>query len=65
MPELTPYKPKGELESIRIHLQQPGLGITLDGHASNISIYGIQNLVFHHVEYVYFQLIQLKLLLKT
>lgn len=54
IPKLTPYKPTGALDSFKIYLGQSGLGITLDGYASNISIYGIKNLVFQHIEYVHF-----------
>lgn len=51
MPKLTPYIPTKSHESMKMHAQsESSLGITFDGHASNISVHGINTLVFRNIE---------------
>lgn len=50
MPPLNPFKPEGELDSLTVRSFGPGLGITLDGVASNISVYGFHTMEIQNFE---------------
>lgn len=43
MPPLDPYKPVGALDSVALRTLDPVLGISIDGIARDIWIYGFPN----------------------
>lgn len=54
IPPLNPYKPEGALNWITIRTLESTLGISFDGCASKISIYGIDKMEFQEIEHAHF-----------
>lgn len=50
MPSLNPYKPNGTLDSFKMRALDSGLGISVDGVASKISVYGLDKMEIQHIE---------------
>lgn len=51
MPPLDPYKPVGALDSVALRTLDPVLGISIDGIARDIRIYGFPNMEIQRIEY--------------
>lgn len=53
---LNKFKPSGELDSFVLRMLDSGVGISIEGIASNISFYGFDKAEFQQIEYVYHSL---------
>lgn len=54
MPPLDPFKPEGPLDSVTMRTHNSGLGFSLVGRASKISIFGFQNMEIQQIEYAHY-----------
>lgn len=53
IPSLNPYKPKGGLNSFTLSSRDPIVGISFDGIARDISIYGFDKMEIQRIQYVH------------